>query len=873
MTMAKIRQGRIAIEGALLLSVLALGACAEGGSEQPSTPARGDASEQLPDGSTGNEDSAIPGPDGAADATAVDETGDAIASETAADGGAETCGPTCSLGVTNCDGNAVRTCESIGGCNTFGAPVPCPGGTVCNGGKCAATCTNACPKAGDVQCSGSGAVQTCGMQASGCLDWSAPVACPAGNVCSGGTCAASCTNQCTAGAAKCAGADSVQTCAKQPSGCDDWSPAALCPGAGACTGAGVCVACVENSTRCGATGGIEECKGAKWVATSSCPLGCAAGKCVASVSCTAGAYRCNGLGVEVCNTTGSAWLNVSTCAVACSNGLCTGACTPDAKRCNANRVETCNAAGTAWTTSETCAKGCDASTAKCALASLTISTNTDLDGEIVVDGPVVVKAGAKLNSPKGDLTIRATSIEVEKDGSITAAATGAARAGGACNWEYCNFNRYIGASGRGGTAVGTDFDWVVGPGAGGADGGSCHGQPATAGGTGGGVIRLIATTVTIKGSVTADGTSGAPGISSNGGGGGGAGGGILLAAQDVVVSGVLSAAGGQGGAGPLCNTGTAGEAGRVRILYGASRSITGSITGRRTEGLLPPIRISSSTHPDSSLWYNDDFADVVIAWEKPWASRLGYYWDVGTTFPKVPAPGSGTWLDGDVLGIDRARFVAGSNYFQIASVDATSNVGKVAGWFLVKVNTTPPTVTSTSHPNQTAWSSTRDAFFAWNAPNGDENYKGYHWVLDRFGDTVPTLSDTFAPITQKQIIRPALADGIWAFHLVTEDTRGYLTKTAAHYRFRVGEDPGTGGLLGKVVDKDSKNVAGARVTINRGLLVGAIPDQTTNSDGSFNFGNVPVGTWEVSVSKAGSPTVRQTVTVTKGTPTTQNMTL
>ena len=55
-------------------------------------------------------------------------------------------------------------------------------------------------------------------------------------------------------------------------------------------------------------------------------------------------------------------------------------------------------------------------TLKCALAAQDITTDTMLDGVVVVDGAFVVHAGATVTSPTGNLTIYATSIIVESGG-------------------------------------------------------------------------------------------------------------------------------------------------------------------------------------------------------------------------------------------------------------------------------------------------------------------------------------------------------------------------------------------------------------------------------------------------------------------------
>ena len=98
--------------------------------------------------------------------------------------------------------------------------------------------------------------------------------------------------------------------------------------------------------------------------------------------------------------------------------------------------------------------------------------------------------------------------------------------------------------------------------------------------------------------------------------------------------------------------------------------------------------------------------------------------------------------------------------------------------FKVSINTDPPVASSTSHTSATTWYPNPNPYFAWTNPGGfdDASFRRVHYVLDHFGDTVPTAADTALPIPQKQLLVSGLADGIWVLHVVTEDTVGNLTK-------------------------------------------------------------------------------------------------
>jgi Carboxypeptidase regulatory-like domain len=790
------------------------------------------------------------------------------------------CTSQCMQGATYCSGAGYRTCiATVSGCNDWSPNVTaCPNGQVCSGGACTAACSDRCAP-GATQCSGSG-VQTCEIKPSGCRDWSDPIPCGSGKVCSGGNCTTSCTDQCAANDKRCVGNDQLQTCDVQASGCRDWSLPQLCPGGGSCSG-NQCITCTNGAKRCSAIGNIEQCVSGAWAQTASCAFGCSMGACVNTVNCTPGAYRCNGNAVEICNSAGSAWLWSSSCAVACTAGLCTGGCTPGSKRCNGSNVETCDASGTTWSTSSMCgAPGCDASSASCILASLTISTDTTMDGTVVVAGAVEIMANAKLIT-NDTLTIRAKTITVDQGGVILANPSGQGQPGdatspasyyGGCGGGYGSTGSYGYTSGycSVGPVVGSTTDSAV---AKGGKGGASY-QSYAAGGLGGGALRLIASdSITISGRVSADGAPG--GVSGSYGGGGGGGGGILFAADNVNITGtgIVSAAGGSaGGTSPY--QGGAGGNGRVKIVYGSSVATNGSITGTLTKGLIPPITITSTTHPDPTLTYNDDFNAVALSWNQPYANRLGYYvlFDKNASNPPTTTNG-GMFQANELFSIDPSKLSSGANYFHIVTEDNMSNIGGVESTFRININTAPPALTSSTHTPGT-WSTNHNPYFTWTMPTADSNYQGVRYVLDHYANTKPTqATGTFIPTTQQKLQLSNLDDGIWVLHMVTVDKQSYQTKNVAHYQAWIATTPpGTGTLNGQISWIDAgtaKTIAGATVTVNRGLFT----PTATASDGKYNLTNVPAGTWEATASAPGFAPLTKQVIITAGMPTTTDFQL
>lgn len=134
-----------------------------------------------------------------------------------------------------------------------------------------------------------------------------------------------------------------------------------------------------------------------------------------------------------------------------------------------------------------------------------------------------------------------------------------------------------GGGGGGGLSVNTDF---AGGSSGNFPGGGGAGQaesttPGAAvaggdGGDGGGLVFIFAPTITINGTINADGQDGENGPSSNGdrsgGGGGGSGGAVLIAGGNVDNNGTVTADAGLGGVG--AGNGADGESGVVKVISG-----------------------------------------------------------------------------------------------------------------------------------------------------------------------------------------------------------------------------------------------------------------------------------------------------------------
>ncbi|PJA17035.1 MAG: hypothetical protein COX66_05895 [Elusimicrobia bacterium CG_4_10_14_0_2_um_filter_63_34] len=131
-----------------------------------------------------------------------------------------------------------------------------------------------------------------------------------------------------------------------------------------------------------------------------------------------------------------------------------------------------------------------------------------------------------------------------------------------------------GAGGNPGGAGGGSDDVVTAPslhGSGGGGGGS-GGSGLGVGGAGGGLVLLsIGGTMTLDGTVSADGANGA--VNGNGAGGGGAGGAVYIQSANMAGGGSISADGGNGGLSGTAGGG-GGGAGRVAIVFTGTNAST-----------------------------------------------------------------------------------------------------------------------------------------------------------------------------------------------------------------------------------------------------------------------------------------------------------
>jgi hypothetical protein len=695
---------------------------------------------------------------------------------------------------------------------------------------------------------------------------------------------------CAVGTKRCAG-DLVQTCEADPlDGCGTWGAGTSC-GMGRACDDGECAdrPCTSGEKRC-TGGGTEQCVSGEWRAGDICPQGCADGACTGEVTCSAGLLRCAGPTlqeiVQVCNPTGSAWLLAQSCRAGCESGRCKDPCPEGARRCvSATAVEVCTSAGT-WQPGEICSTACVDGI--CAGESLQVTQEITLSGTHVFAGSFTVTSAGRVRVEGGPLVVRARDILVEAGGEIVVAPEGDVQRGRGAQGIQCgsypNINTGGGGGGYGAAGASSEgVNWTANcrngkPGGvewgspvdaeidEGSAGGRGSGTGGGLGGLGGGHLELHALNrAEIRGAVFADGENGGTAAGNAGGGGGGSGGGVLVAADELVISGSVRARGGSGGAGHwYYDTATQGSAGggaggkgRIKLLHGKSKELTTAVLdGATSVSLKPPLRVTSSSHPDPLLRYHDGAPSLDLSWERPFPDLAGYLWKLDLNAVSPPTPADGAFITSESLRIPAADLPDAPNvYFHVTTVDALANRGTVEGHFAVQINSEPPLVESESHGYETQWYLKDDVFLGWDNNTVPEGVTGYYYAWDHFRETGPGPgTGTF--VNDPRLLIADATPGIWFFHVRARDTMGYLTQRTTHFRVNIGAEPGRGNFTGIVRDAGTQTgIAAAVVKLNRGL------DQATAaSDGRYSFnGRVYVGSWELVASAPGYQAQVQTV--------------
>ncbi len=187
---------------------------------------------------------------------------------------------------------------------------------------------------------------------------------------------------------------------------------------------------------------------------------------------------------------------------------------------------------------------------------------------------------------------------------------------------------------RGGIAGTSDLTTMVFGGAGGGAGEEDDSQTIGAGGSGGGIIFITGVTITITGTISANGGDGGDGSQYGGGGGGGAGGSILLKAQVATLgtAKITATAGSGGTTSSGQGNGGAGGVGRIHLDYYTSYTGTTSPTldvaqdNNLVTSTTYQMRLSVSSNGSNSESMVKEFTPTLATWQ-----QIGVSWDASAS--------------------------------------------------------------------------------------------------------------------------------------------------------------------------------------------------------------------------------------------------
>jgi hypothetical protein len=96
-----------------------------------------------------------------------------------------------------------------------------------------------------------------------------------------------------------------------------------------------------------------------------------------------------------------------------------------------------------------------------------------------------------------------------------------------------------------------------------------------------------------------------------------------------------------------------------------------------------------------------------------------------------------------------------------------------------------PTISSSTHPTQSQWSTNPNPQFNWTIPVDVNGIAGYYYIIDQNPTTIPTaITGTYTTVNGTLPLSP-LSDGTWYIHVVSKDNVGNVGSEAAHYQVNI----------------------------------------------------------------------------------------
>ncbi|MFW5740664.1 MAG: PPC domain-containing protein, partial [Myxococcota bacterium] len=265
-------------------------------------------------------------------------------------------------GLDRCSGDVVETCAMDAvGCLGWQTVTNCADSSqqcvlTGNDATCEGGCTDGCPAENDLRCQGD-LLQSCDMGTDGCLHWITSQDCGADSlVCddTGATpaCVESCQDTCPSeGDMQCEG-DAIETCSMGTDGCLAWETTTNCADNDppqTCDASGTVPVCADSCSDACPTEGDLQCAGDQ---IQTCTMG--ANGCLDWETTTNCA---DNTPAETCDDSGAEPVCVSSCQDTCP--------AEDDVQCNGDVIETCTMGAEgclAWETTEDCSTNTPAQT-------------------------------------------------------------------------------------------------------------------------------------------------------------------------------------------------------------------------------------------------------------------------------------------------------------------------------------------------------------------------------------------------------------------------------------------------------------------------------------------------------------------------------
>ncbi len=255
----------------------------------------------------------------------------------------------------------------------------------------------------------------------------------------------------------------------------------------------------------------------------------------------------------------------------------------------------------------------------------------------------------------------------------------------------------------------------------------------------------------------------------------------------------------------------------------------------------PPV-VTSITHSDANQWYNNNSPS--FSWTVPSdpAGIEGYYYIFNQMKNIIPDITTASWTKGTI-----ASFVDvpdGVWYFHIIAKDTAGNISEEAYHFQINVamSPPPPSVFSSTHPEQEKWYRERNVKIQWKPAKYVNEIIGYYYILDNFENTIPTVKANKTMDTNVNF--QDLKDGIYYFHIISVDKEGIIGKTAAHYKIKIKTKIALKGVITQ--SNGIMPLPGATVEVMKedGTTLGV---SISDKDGNYQIENLSVGKVKIKV--------------------------